>query len=306
MDTITLGWNSGVIPQQVVDYSLSLGRVHKVKGNDLFKAKNGFRQHESVWVQDRYFHFAWQPRYPKMDRFNITTHLSQYDSWSEFIDLMYVLFQGEDLLVQATIKRIDLAVDVAIPYAEVFKSLQRGHTKRVTEISSKRKTTYFGKRPDELVLYERPTDPAKVDLWHPSAEWTESEKVECVRVEGRLYKNKTPIKSIREIGALWNYQPFTRLQFREPIIGIIQPYPKHTTTRLESFLYRAGIYGFDAVRKEENAKGDFEKRIGKHLGPLDLDLQQAWMNRLERFGVPKPVTMSDMHQNLISSLTAEV
>jgi len=96
------------------------------------------------------------------------------------------------------------------------------------------------------------------------------------------------------------------LQFREPVQGIIQPYPQQTTTRLESFLYRADFFGFDAVRKEENSKGDFEKRIGKHLGPLSIDLQQAWLNRLERFGVPKPLTPSYMPQNAISEPVSEV
>jgi hypothetical protein len=108
------------------------------------------------------------------------------------------------------------------------------------------------------------------------------------------------------VSALWSCKPFTRLQFREPVQGIIQPYPQQTTTRLESFLYRTDLFGFDAVRKEENSKGDFEKRIGKHLGPLSIDLQQAWMNRLERFGVPKPLTPSYMPQNSISEPVSEV
>jgi hypothetical protein len=219
---------------------------------------------------------------------------------------MYVLFQGEDLLDQATIKRIDLAVDVAIPFTEVFKTLQRSNSKRVTEIQSKRRTTYFGKQPDELAIYERPTAPDKVDLWHQKAEWNELEEVKCVRFERRLYNKKTSIKSVKDVSNLWSFKPFTRLQFREPIEGIIQPSPRQTTTRLESFLYRADLFGFDAVRKEENSKGDFEKRIGKHLGPLSIDLQQAWMNRLERFGVPKPLTPSYMPQNSISEPVSEV
>jgi hypothetical protein len=56
MDTITLGWCSGVIPHQVVDHALSLGERHTAKGNDLFKSKKGFQQNQGVWVRDRYFH----------------------------------------------------------------------------------------------------------------------------------------------------------------------------------------------------------------------------------------------------------
>lgn len=192
MDTLALGWWTGIAPQQVLESALAMGERRKDKGNVPFKSKKGYHSNECVWVNDRYFHLAWNPNFPKMHRFTLTTHLSQYDGWSEFVDLVYVLFQGEDVLHTAEIKRLDLAVDVAIPYTEVFKSLQRTNSKRVAEFSGKVRTTYFGKALDELAIYERLTDPDRVDLWHPKAEWTESEKIVCVRFENRLYGKKLP------------------------------------------------------------------------------------------------------------------
>jgi hypothetical protein len=306
MDTITLGWWSGIAPQQVVDFALSNGKRQKGKPNGLFRSKKGYHNDECLWVRDRYFHFAWHPKYPKMHWFTLTTHLSAYKNWDEFIELIYLLFQGEDVLEKAEIKRLDLAVDIAIPYTEVFKCLQRTNSKRVTEISSKERTTYFGRAPDELAIYERVADPDKVDFWHPKAEWTEQEQVECVRFENRLYGKKVPFLNTSQVAMLWDRTPFSRVQLREPVEGIIQPFPQVKTKQLESFLYRAEFFGFDAVRKEENRRGDFEKRIGKHLGPLAIDLQQAWLNRLERFGVPKPQTLSDMSQNPIPQKKSEV
>lgn len=306
MDTIALGWWAGVSPHQVVECALSNGRRHKGKWNGLFQSKKGYHNDESVWVEDRYFHFAWNPKFPKMYRFTLTTHLSQYNDWNEFLDLTYMLFQGEDVLEKAAIKRLDLAVDVAIPFTEVFKSLQRTSSKRVTEISSKERTTYFGKAPDELAIYERLTSTEKVDLWHPKAEWTEEEEVRCVRFENRLYGKKVPCSNIAQVASLWGYKPFTKVRFREPIEGIIQPFSQTKTRRLESFMYRAGLFGFDAVRKAENRRGDFEESIGRFLGPVEIDLQQAWLNRLERFGVPKPPDLSDISQNPISKKESEV
>ncbi len=301
-----MAWSGSINQRQVVKTALSMGTKYAGTNPNYYRGTKAYASSEKLKIGNYYFYFGWNPRYRLMDDFTLTTHLSAYKSWSDFIDLIYVLFLGEDVIGTAKIKRLDLAVDIAIPYIEVFKSLQRTNTKRVSEFSSKSRTTYFGNRPDEVAMYEKDLYPNEVDLWHQDAEWTEEGKVPCVRFEARKFNKRIPIKSLEDVSRLWSYQPYTKIQFRKPLEGVIQPHPKRTTSILESFMYRVQLFGFDTVRKEENAKGDFEKRIGKHLGPLNIDLQQAWMNRLERFGLPKPITLSDMPQNPISEPVSEV
>lgn len=215
-------------------------------------------------------------------------HLSQFPNWNAFLQWSERVFgeDGADLILQAPLRRIDLCVDLHLPFQTVFQTMSQNYVRRVMRFDAKEKTLYFGTSPRQSYAYEKCLPASMFDDISVlnNSRYSPDERLQGVRIEVRHHRKMKPIASLCRIQDLRNVRcPFAHLKFEQVDEAVIDIVSESTRRNIESYQYRAERYGMQQARREFNRSGHFQRDVGRYLRPLKVDLETAWELRKQRF-----------------------
>lgn len=290
MDTVRMYWRD--FDEGIRAKSL-LGRLGEPEGvtkeeKELVLPDGIYRKITKYTLRDRSLYVMEHPRFRKMPAVAVSYHAAKFGTFRELEDWLAEFFAGElDFLDDAVISRIDLCVDLGISFDAAFQSVTRRGSRKVMQFTSaKGKSVYLGAQPAQTIFYEKSVRVEHIDWWADDKRpKTNSEKVIALRLESRFFSNKCPIRSLKDVSTLRSLKPFHKLEAKKIDHATMAGVQIRSRRRVESFLYRVQLYGFDVAKKEENSSGkrNFAKLVSRHLVNLNLDLEAAWQNRCNRF-----------------------
>ncbi len=229
-------------------------------------------------------YFAMEPRWKNRSPGLLQFHLSHFESMRAVQDWLEDLFGPEATseILGSPIERLDLCMDLALPFETLERAASLPGCRRVEKWSSDNgRTIYLGQYPAMFRLYEKFGVPAShVDYWPDSQERTPGNYVAVVRIELELQRHKVPIQNLSQLSAMADQNPFGRLRLESFGVEQVIPVDSHV---VHHFLKRVHEVGAAAAKKEFNVGGNFAKTIGPYVGPVDIDLAAAWQTRITRF-----------------------
>ena len=290
MDTIRMHWQNEKQGYKAISLLEELGKSGGVtrKEKEHVSPDAIYRKIITYSLNDKHIYLMASPRFRKMPSVAVSFHASKFRNSSELFDWLAQLFAGEiDFLFEAVISRIDLCIDLSLSFDTVFKSVTKKRSRTVLlYTSSSGKTIYFGSPPTQTVIYEKNVEFEDIDWWADDKRpQIKNNKIKGLRLESRYFGNKCPIRSLSEIHKLNTIHPFSNLEAKKFDLAVIANVNPRAKRRIESFLYRTQLYGFDVTRKEENrsSKRHFANSIGRYLVPMNLDFKCAWQNHCDRY-----------------------
>jgi hypothetical protein len=219
-----------------------------------------------------------QPYYQSA-RLSIESNPSRYSCGEEFIEKVLKIAPVESM----TIDRLDHAVDLSTPYlnireivrvkrkmnCDVYKEREAKRAKKLTGMT-------FGQRPEVISIYDKAyqlTSGLKLSKL-PG----ESQGI-TTRVEVRQYNSKVPFKSIFELHAYLNYNPFENIEsytFKD------ESEPSDKLLRLRRDIQ---LVGFNDIYDELNASGNFNRTWGKYFirGNIGNELHEIYRSNCRKF-----------------------
>jgi hypothetical protein len=290
MDTVRMYWRD--FDEGIRAKSL-LGRLGHPEGvnkeeKELVSPDGIYRKITKYTLRGQHLYVMENPRFRKLPPVAVSYHATKFKTYSVLEDWLAELFAGElDFLDDAVISRIDLCVDLGISFDTAFQSVTRRGSRKVMQFtSSKGKSVYLGSQPSQTMFYEKSVHVDQIDWWADDKRpRTKSGQITALRLENRFFSNKCPIRSLKEVATLRSLKPFIKLEAKKIDLATMAGVQVRSRRRVESFIYRVQLYGYDVAKKEENGSGkrNFAKLVSRHVVNLNLDLEAAWQNRCNRF-----------------------
>lgn len=297
MDTVRMCWKEygdGIKAKSL------LRRLGKPEGitraeKELVSPDGIYRTLTKYTLRDQHLYAMENPKFRSLPAIAVSFHAAKFTTYTELENWLAEFMEGDiSFLEEATISRIDLCVDLGISFDTAFRAItRRGSRKVMYFMSSSGKSIYLGSRPRQTMFYEKQILASCIDWWADEKRPVERNgQVKALRLESRFFNDKCPIRTIKDIHTLPTLSPFTSLDAKQLDHATMAGVEIRARRRVESFLYRTQLYGFDVAKKEENASGkrNFAKLVSRHLVNLNLDLEAAWHNRCQRFFQPVEVS----------------
>jgi hypothetical protein len=216
----------------------------------------------------------------------IQVHLSQFGHFTDFVTwIKPILGEDFDEIWFAEIKRLDLCIDVGLPFLTVRDMLThpRAHS-YMPYTSEQGQTLYIGKRPRVTAVYEKALAVDLLDFGRP--ELPGHEAILGTRIEVRHTRNRLPFRTLSELPKLATMNPFSSLKVEQLDDALTKSVSRKKLHTIWAYKYLCITEGAQAARKHFAQDGNFQKTIGRFMGVADLDLAQAWQHRLDRFFGP--------------------
>lgn len=290
MDTMRICWKDY---GDAIRAKTLLRRLGKPEGitkeeKELVSPDGIYRSITKYTLRGQHLYAMEAPKFRTLPAIAISYHAAKFADYLSLEDWLAEFFEGDiSFLESAVISRIDLCVDLGISFDTAFRSITRRGSRKVMYFnSSSGKSIYLGSRPTQTMFYEKQVQIHQIDWWADEKRPVERKgKVKALRLESRFFSNKCPIRSIKDIHTLASLKPFASLDAKTIDHATMAGVEVRARRRVESFLYRTDLYGYDVAKKEENASGkrNFAKLVSRHLVNLNLDLEAAWQNRCRRF-----------------------
>lgn len=290
MDTMRICWKDLTDALRAKSLLRRLGKPEGItkEEQELVSPDGIYRSITKYTLRGQQLYAMEAPKFRTLPAIAISFHAAKFVDYSCLENWLAEFFEGDiSFLEDATISRIDLCVDLGISFDTAFRAITRRGSRKVMYFdSSKGKSIYFGCKPSQTVLYEKHLPSSQIDWWADEKRPAEKDgQIRALRLENRFFNNKCPIRSIKDFHTLPLLKPFASLDAKVIDHATMAGVEVRARRRVESFLYRTDLYGFDVAKKEENASGkrNFAKLVSRHLVNLDLDLEAAWQNRCQRF-----------------------
>lgn len=223
----------------------------------------------------------WNDLYPSAI---IQLHASQFNTLEECTNWLSPLFGNrENEIPDLALRRLDLCIDVNVPQDTVRQCIRRPYARFMREYVSTGVSNYYGKPPLEIVIYSKTFPVSTVDYSPAELSSSGNEIVHGTRIEARFTGVKRPIHTLREVNRLREFNPFSKLQTISLDEALIAEAPLQTKYMIESYLRKCEMDGAHAAIREFNQDRNFFARIRPYLGPVKLDLEAGWKNRINRF-----------------------
>jgi len=243
-------------------------------------------------VSGHFVHLEWISKKPGHDNpvLKATIHLSHFRNFNSFLEWGESTFgRCFPLIIDGQITRLDLCVDIGLPYNFVHQNLFQPRGRNDRRIESGKHTLYLGAYPNRSRVYEKML--SSKDLDYGPSPTVQHELVSGVRIEAETHREKKPIQTLRQVEHLRRVNPFSHLRFLGKNRLIVDSsLPMKTKTILWAFEGRCKEIGANQARKEFNRSGNFSKTIEKHYRPLQADiLKKAWKHRVKNFLGSRPI-----------------
>jgi hypothetical protein len=288
MDSVRMHWDFAR-SIEVADVIRRLGRDERAskEEKDHLIPDGVYQKLSKYTFRGREIYFMERPRFFRkgMPPIAVSFHCSKFRNYLEVLSWLHEIFEERThLIYEAKISRLDLCVDLGLSFDSAFKAVRRVGSRKATYYdSSSGKTLYLGERPFQIVFYEKEVPFHHVDWWaEGKMPKVRRPFVKALRAEARYFGIKCPINSMEDFFQLKNVNPFESLKCEEIDLASMAGVGPHTQRRIESFLYRKDLYGFEIARKEENATTrKFAQNIGQFLTPVKFDFAAAWQHRFD-------------------------
>jgi hypothetical protein len=236
------------------------------------------------YLDDHHVFFSFEPRRGTLPPGLLQFHMSQFSTISQFKQWSADLFGSlsSQIIEQGRIDRLDLCVNLAIPYPTISQSISLPGCRTFERWSSDGgRTLYMGSRPFLVRLYEKSGVPIEDVDCIPKNSPADFGHIDAVRIEIELHGKKIPIKTLSEVDKLQTISPFERLRFQQ--VSQVQLKSLKSSHVVQHFLKRSAEIGFAPAKKEFNSSSNFSKTIAPYIGKLDIDLNKIWKKRINRF-----------------------
>lgn len=290
MDTVRMYWQNFGDGIRAKSCLRRLGEPEGVSKDEkeLVNPDGIYRTITKYTLRERHLYVMENPRYHKLPSVAVSYHAAKFDTYCELESWLAEFFEGDlTFLEDAVISRIDLCVDLGISFDTAFRAVTRRGSRKVMYFTSRTgKSVYLGARPAQTIFYEKTVPTYQIDWWADEKRPRDrGGKVNALRLESRFFSAKCPIRTLKDIHQLRKLKPFSFLEAKHIKDATMAGVGTRSRRRVESFLYRTQLYGYDVAKKEENASGkrNFAKLVSRHLVNLNLDLETAWQNRCNRF-----------------------
>lgn len=182
---------------------------------------------------------------------------------------------------EATIDRLDLAVDIQEALKDVLAGLRVKHKQWSEEINSKQRKRgqitgfYYGRKPNLICIYDKAY---QLKTLRTATKIQGAEEGICTRIETRLFGKAVPTQKLNDLSDYLHKNPFENIEFYH--------FPEEMRTiNGQKFMERAKHVGFHDAYFEFNKEGNFKRTIGKQLGerPISYQLHEVFREELRSF-----------------------
>ena len=263
----------------------SLTTKSRDEGGRRVRFATGYKNQIEGHINGHHICYGYGPRSQYRSPGLLQFHLSHYPTWADFNAWARALF-GEHfkgILERCPVERLDVCLDLALPYETITKSISLPGCKTHERWASDGgRTLYLGEIPSRFRVYEK-RGLLSTNIDYNSGEILDpARRLNCIRIELELHKGKVPIKTLSELEKLRGTNPFEKLRFSD-CSSLVQTVHLENSHLVQHFLKRVGEVGFAPAKKEFNAGGNFSRTIAPFIAPLNLDLARAWQTRMTRF-----------------------
>lgn len=278
MDTIEIMFRDSELYNAVQNRLLEHGQITGIKRNDL---RSFFRHRLSAEYNVKSIALFSKPRMASVEPYKLQVHLSQFDSYWEFLEWFEELAGDKAKELQfGRISRLDVCIDLPLLFGDLASRIRAARVRSERVISSKSQSIILGRGDRSTIIYEKEYERDQFDIETNDLR-TSGNYAQGVRIEVRLRSHKIPIKYIYELHKLNDYFPFDHLDLVQ-----VRDFSHSTQNQLN------GAYAvlFDLLSKQIGVNAA-ERQLGitknrsKYLEfePSKELLKLAWKNRLERF-----------------------
>lgn len=224
---------------------------------------------------------TWGPSRDNPQKAVFGAHLSSFNNIEEFYSWLD-LFGPElgDYLGTSPLRRLDICVDIKVPFETVASLLTNVRARKVTRYEQNgRSTLYIGTRPRQTYAYSK-----SVPIYDQVPAVVSPQTVDGTRIEVRFFGKKLPIQSLDELPHLYFADVFGHLQLLEIDDAVLAALPPSKMHLIRSFKWRAAEVGLQQARREFNQNKNFHRDIGRYLLPSSrMNLEEAFLSRCQRW-----------------------
>lgn len=300
MGTITVGVSKDILEFNPMErfkkhcqkISCALSRKErgkqKLDERNNYLMKTGYQHYLHGYLDGKYVMVVSNPMpyFVNLPEYKITWHQSQWSSQKEVVDVFVRVFGLNDacaILCKGRIFRLDLWLDLEMPYRLLLKSIYRPRTKNTEQVRSDRRTIYFGASKDKVALiYEKDFDSREsLDLKYPN-----QINKHCTRIEIRYFNKNVPIDTFADYSELSNLNLFDMLKtylFRDKDLRSIAGGNSRSLLNVDKFLRLRDTDGLSYAIKMMNVNRNFYRTIEPLLKKVsrDLELSDRWRGKIE-------------------------
>ncbi len=295
MDTIELAWSVDGMTEAFLKNAERRSIKRSYRDKDTRRAvrgRYGYNSAVSFVREAKDCYAAYGPMYSRSKRHDdllIQVHLSQFNNEKHFKAWIgELLHPFEAQLDNASVKRLDTCVDIAVPYATALRAISLPNVTVTKEYNSRDNfcSVQFGRFPRTMAMYEKNFfNKLSFDYLPNNVHFcTRHKKYFGTRIEMRHRAKKVLISKYGDIKSLATMNPFHDVSTKyldDANLQEIEDTKRRET--LAAYQLCQDAYSSQVARSIFSRSNNFSKQIMPFLVPFKINLEVVWKIRINRF-----------------------
>lgn len=287
MDTVKLRLRDPFVADRILTHIKRSGLTIDAR-NEMGQVNRralGYNDQFHGYVEGHSLYMAYNPRGPHVPEAEIAFHCSSFDSYTTLKAWCHKVF-AQDLkaIMAARLSRLDLCINLGIPFETIQACLFQAQAKKIERWTSMDgRTLYLGNHPRRTRAYEKTVLRSTLDYEAGPIKTNEYGQTVCTRVEVQLSREKIQVATLGDLEKLIDLNPFDHLALVDIDYRLLAKPDVRSCHILNAYRMRVHEVGAALARTEFNRSGNLGRTITPYVGTLDLDLGKAWQCRCRSF-----------------------